>query len=104
MNQGQAADSLWLRPDGRYVHHYVPPGGGTPVADSGAWQAKAGERLLVTLANYVAYSDAETWPVAKPSLRPGYWITYTQRASGGRPALVVSDDAGWAFVRVADTR
>jgi hypothetical protein len=102
MNTGRAADSLWLLPGGHYVHRYVAPAT-VPAVDSGGWEVepRRGDELRVTLADFVMRSDAETWPVAPPSLRPGYWSTYVQRASRGRPALVVNDDLGWAFVRVA---
>jgi hypothetical protein len=104
MNKGRAADSLWLRSDGRYVHQYMGPGHAAAVVDSGAWQVEHRDELRVTLSNFVERSLVETWPVDKPSLQPTTWFTYTRRASSGRPSLVVDDDLGWAFVRVAGLR
>lgn len=106
MNEGRAADTLWLRRDGRFVRRFVPNIGGGAVAsiDSGVWQmVRASDRPPeLVVRGITPWWETEMWPAgtSRPPVQRTVWGAPVERAGGGRPSLAVDYDLGWAYVRV----
>ena len=100
MNRGRAADTLVVHAGGTYVRRYAAPGR-VVVTDSGRWSIDhIGRERVIGFAAFTPRWRSETFPGAAPPA-VGWWPVQPERAAlGGEVRLPVSDDLGWAYVRV----
>jgi hypothetical protein len=97
LNSGAAEDSLELRSDQTYRRVYAAEGE-TVQKDEGTWELeKRNGSARLVLSNFIP-----RWSVRpNRSAAPGYWSTYVQRIRKNEFRIVVDEDLGWSYERLA---
>jgi hypothetical protein len=93
-NHSIGIDSLVIRDDGTYVHHYVSPDG-HEFFDTNSWtlDSASGEITFRDFDQHFALWEKSP-RVITPG--PGFWITFVMRR-GGHTCLRLFDDLNWYF-------
>jgi hypothetical protein len=101
MNRGHAADTLFIRADGRYRRVYRMPGQAV-VTDNGTWARDTlhGD-VVFTFTPFWAHWRGETDPSSLPRrpVIPESWTARPTRTFTGRLQLVVDEDLEWSYLR-----
>ena len=101
MNQGRAADTLWIKPGGTYAHLYRYPGA-APILRRGSWTwGSVDEFAAIEVDDFIMLSRRESFPSANRSTG-GIWPAPIERSPlTGAVFIPVDDDTGWAYERVS---
>lgn len=101
MNQGRAADTLWIKPGGTYAHLYRHPGE-APILRRGSWTwGSIGEIAAIEVDDFIMLSRRESFPSAIRT-KGGIWPAQIERSPlTGAVFIRVDDDTGWTYERIS---
>lgn len=93
-----ASDTLWVQPDGRYLHHYAADGA-APVVSRGTWAFEPGaDRPIVTFGGFPFRTPASH---AVDPARHGTLPAQFERTGTGTVALSLDHDEELRYHRIS---
>jgi hypothetical protein len=93
-----ASDTLWVLPDGRYLHHYAADGA-EPVAGTGTWEF--GEMAEGSAVLFSGPPLRTPSPHAARVDRRGIWPASFTRTATGTVVLQPADEEGERYHRIS---
>lgn len=98
LHNAAVSDTLWIAPDGGYVHA-IRPGGGEPVVSRGRWAFEpVGGEPGVMFTDFPARASMELPP---EQWRRGYWPAFIRRTVTGTVVLPVDPASGAQYHRIS---
>ena len=98
LNQARRADSLWVRPDGTWVHSVMRSG--VLVRESGTWTWDGGDSGdEITFNHFTHWWREDLAP--GDAVRTGFWTVQPARSWRGAVLLPLDDDLGLYYRQTA---